>query len=573
MEQLRSLLIKINQYLSGLTASQKMLIGSLAVIMLMSLFLVSQYAGNAKLKTPFKDASPERQQAIYTLLKTRMQNVGMSEGAGDVTIPADKVSEAFAIVAEGGQLTGDSNLTFESLIENQSPWLSREQNKQQMAIVKMSELSKLISRFSSIRSAQVVIDVPETSGLGRAVRKANAQATVFPNGGVLTQTQVDSIAGLIAWSVAGLSTEEVRVIDGTNGRQHKATSEDDLLLSTYFDVMVKYENKIRQQLLEHLAFIPGVMVAVTAQVDVTRHSTEENRYLPDGDGSLAMVRSEDSNSIEQENITNSAEPGVRSNQPLDVNRGAAKGTKSEQKEERTESENFAGTTRDVIHDPGGYPTKLAVSVNVPRTYVKQLLVAAAGPVADGQEPTEPTEKEITDRFLKEQKQIEQSVEHLMGIVSMNPGNAQSSAVVSLIPVDLTFPSGGPGGVGTFGGSGGRVGGGGVGGTSLLAGGLLDKAILGGLAMFAMVMMVMMVRRAGKRVPLPSPEELVGVPPALQTNSDVIGEADESEAPMTGIEIGEDDVKSQKMLEQVSDMVKESPDVAGKLLGRWIALDD
>ena len=573
MEQLRTLLIKISDHLSGLTASQKMLVGSLAVIILMSLFLVSQYAGKANLKAPFASASVERQKTFYSVLQTRMQNVEMSD-SGDVVVPADKVFEAQAIIAEDGQLTGDSGLTFESLIKNQSPWLSREQNKQQMAIVKMTHLSRLISRFRGIQSAEVVIDVPETSGLGRAVRKPNAQATVFPTGGSLTQTQVDSIVGLIAWSVAGLSSEDVRVIDGTNGRQHKATSEDDLLLSTYFDTMVRYENKIRRQLLEHLSFIPGVMVAVTAQVDVTRRSSEENRYLDEGDGTISMAISEEFNSIEQTNITSSAEPGVRSNVPLDVNRGGSDGTKSKQEDERADFKPFVGNRTEVIHNPGGFPTKLAVSINVPRNYVKQLLVLAAGPVAEGQEPTEPTEDEITDRFLKEQKQIEESVEHLMGIVAPGSGRSQSSAVVFMIPVDLTSSTVGLGGIGNFGGSGGRGGGGGgIGGTALLAGGLLDKAILGGLALFAMMMMVMMVRRAGQRVPLPSPEELVGIPPALQTTSDVIGEADESEAPMTGIEIGEDDVKSQKMLEQVSEMVQESPDVAGKLLGRWITIDD
>ena len=81
-----------------------------------------------------------------------------------------------------------------------------------------------------------------------------------------------------------------------------------------------------------------------------------------------------------------------------------------------------------------------------------------------------------------------------------------------------------------------------------------------------------VRRSAKRPELPTAEELVGLPPKLQTTSDMMGEADETDTPMAGIEVGEDEVAAQKMLEQVGEMVKQSPDSAAKLLNRWIAVE-
>ena len=87
------------------------------------------------------------------------------------------------------------------------------------------------------------------------------------------------------------------------------------------------------------------------------------------------------------------------------------------------------------------------------------------------------------------------------------------------------------------------------------------------------MMVLMVRKAGKRVEMPTAEELVGLPPTLEAKSDVVGEADESETAMAGIEVGEEEIKSTKMRESVSEFIKQSPEAASKLLNRWITVGE
>jgi len=86
-------------------------------------------------------------------------------------------------------------------------------------------------------------------------------------------------------------------------------------------------------------------------------------------------------------------------------------------------------------------------------------------------------------------------------------------------------------------------------------------------------MFMMVKRSGRRAEVPSAEELVGVPPALQAQADVMGEAEEGEMAMTGIEVDEDHMHSQKLLEQVGELVSQSPESAAKLINRWIDIDE
>ncbi len=107
----------------------------------------------------------------------------------------------------------------------------------------------------------------------------------------------------------------------------------------------------------------------------------------------------------------------------------------------------------------------------------------------------------------------------------------------------------------------------------LGSGLVEKVILGVLAAAAMGMMLAMVRKAGRKTEMPTAEELVGLPPPLETKTDMIGEADESDSPLAGIEVNETDVAANKMLEQVGDLVKRSPEDAAKLLNRWVTVED
>jgi flagellar biosynthesis/type III secretory pathway M-ring protein FliF/YscJ len=60
-----------------------------------------------------------------------------------------------------------------------------------------------------------------------------------------------------------------------------------------------------------------------------------------------------------------------------------------------------------------------------------------------------------------------------------------------------------------------------------------------------------------------------VAPTIHAENDLVGEADESQTAMEGIELDENEIKTKKMLEQVQEMVKKNPNDAATLLNRWI----
>ncbi|MEL7474466.1 MAG: flagellar M-ring protein FliF C-terminal domain-containing protein, partial [Planctomycetota bacterium] len=561
-QQLGRILAQIRTQLGKMTASQQMLLGSLAVIMVMGLFLMSQYAGRAQMAElmPTDDAG-------QTLAALESAGIEAENRNGQIFVPPASRRLALAQLSQRGMLPNDTTILFSNLIEKQSWSNSRTQNEQLFNIALQNELGRLISLWDGIERASVLMDVPEPNGIGRIVRRPTASATVFTGTGrQLTQKEVDAIAGFVSGARAGLMPTDVRVIDGANGRQRRPTDESSTLPTTYIEHTAAVERDLRTKLSDMLVYIPGVIVAVTAQVDVTSVSERRQENLAINQGTLSLPRKESRTEQSTIEASNAGEPGVRSNTGADISRGSGGGPTNVSTQEDIEFENAVGSSVRQIVDPRGYPTRLAASVGVPEGYIRMLLDRARPAPAEGEEPTPISQDEIQARFLTERDAIAKAIRP--HVVTLGPGGemGEGDVVVTLLPMDLP-PGSTPQQAGVLGGLGGLIGSGD--GNLWAQGGMVDTIVLAVLAVAALGMMVMMVRRAGKKITLPTPEELVGIPPALEHDGEIIGEADESESAMTGIEVGDGVVQADKVRDEVVSLVTQDASQAANLLTRWI----
>jgi len=571
MDQLRRVLDNIRTQLTGLGATQKLLIGSLAVIMLMSLFLVSQYAGRPDMVALLEGAQGQDLSRAARILRT--SGITPEVQGSTLMVPAGTEDLAIARLAENRAMPSDqSTVLFNNLIEKQSWKNSRVQNEQLFDIATQNQLARWISDFSDIRVAEVVLDVPKPNGLGSGVRMPTAAVTVWTSAGSpIPQHTVDAIAELVAGARAGLATTNVRVIDGSSGRAMRPTDPNQTVPTTYLEHALKLENQTRAKMLDLLGYIPGVQVAVSAQVDVTRRSSKQTSYLPENKGTINLITRETGRSETQSSQARGAEPGVRSNQTADINRGkGSTGQSFETTNDESEFQGFAGSKTEVIDDPRGMATHLAVSINVPRGFVAAQI---ATPAAEGEEATPVSDADVAAKFPEIEAMIRAAVEpHVRTMTasqSLTDDTITEQVSISMIPIDMTIMTREPDEAGFFGG-GSSAGGGGMFG---VGGGLVDKLVIVGLAVFAVLMMVSMVKKAGRKIELPSADELVGIPKALDSDGDIIGEADESDTPMTGIEVDELELNTFKLLEQVNELVVQDAPTAAKIVERWIATED
>jgi hypothetical protein len=232
-------------------------------------------------------------------------------------------------------------------------------------------------------------------------------------------------------------------------------------------------------------------------------------------------------------------------------------------------------------DPRGAPTLVAISVNVPRSFVVAVAKSQTAQGGEGEEK-DPTDEQVRQTFEQlVRPAIIESIKPQVRALSMQsapgkmPKDEEITALmaqtvgVSLMPIDPVVPQVATSGMlGTLGitTSGGSI--------AIGTGGLIDKAVLGLLSLVAIGMMFMLVKKTAKRVETPTPEELVGLPPpAIEGASDIIGEADEGETAMEGIEVEEGQMEGQKKLEQVNTMVDKDAEAVARMLNRWIQTDE
>lgn len=572
MDKLRAILATIQRSLGGLGVTQKLLIGSSVVIMLMALFLVSQYAGKTQMMPLALGGDPDARQQVAAYLQTSHWQSGRDfqiGAGGEIMVRPEIKYQLTAEMAEGGTLPSGTQLFFDTLFETQKFTMTKGQLEESSRIALQNELARTLSHFRAIDWASVNLSLPPVTGLGRSLVTGSASVTVGTVGDQsLGQATVDAIASLIAGANSGIILTDVEVINASNGRVYKARNSEDQLPADRLAYARSIENAFTDKILELYGYINGVRVIVTADVDISRQRIDEIRALPKGEGTEAIKRSSSSKSTEDTTQSGGSEPGIRSNVAANVFTGqSGSGQTSTTEDTESESEIFIGTRRTQTTDPGGDWTFLAATIGIPRGYVVEELKreqVSADPEADVSEPTTDEIKVWYDAFAL------LVIEAVQGHLQVQAQDEWIDAEVrtSLLLVDYTSGRGQSMGIGSSGGGLLTVlsrGGGGI-------GGIVDKVVLGALATLAMGMMLMMVRKAGKRVEMPTAEELTGIPPTLMAEDEIVGEADETETPLTGIEVDDTEVRGRKIMDQVNELVAEDPDTAARLIKRWSNVD-
>lgn len=566
MEALRRIFATIQKQVGALSGAHKVIVGCACVIVLLALALVVVLGGRPTRVELLPGASQEDQQRA----KAHLDTLGIEsawDSNGRLVVPQKDAARAGSILVRSNLLPNDKALYFENLLARQSWMNSRQVNDQMYKVALQNELARMIGDINGVESARVTIDVPETRGIGAGVRTPKASVTAKSSDGrALTQGNVDAIAGVVEGSIAGLTLDRVTIIDASSGARRTVTTDSAASPTLAMDHAAKVEVQTKRKVEDLLAYIPGVVVGVTVTVDVTRSTAQVQSYLPTGKGSVSIEKKTSEVTTSSSESSGAAAPGVQANQTADITRsGSGSGTASKSAEGTVENEVRIGSRTETIVDPRGHSTSVAITVNVPTGYVSRLLESGGA--------SKPDAKALRDHFDQEVRPSIVAVlqPHLRAMVSQAHASLpaqelramiEESISVSLVPGDIPADVVQTAGLLTS-----------LGGSSGGMGGLIEKGVLAVLALFAVGFMAMLVRRSGKRTDTPTAEELVGLPPALETVGDVVGEADEGEAALAGIEVDESEMEAAKRLEQVGEMVGTNPDGAARLVRRWINIEE
>ncbi len=547
--------------LSSLSVSSRLLVGTLMIIMVMGLFLIAQYAGDS-------DLAPLR---VRTVALEPTKNWLDTEGIDYDTDDAGRIMVArndrqlIQVRLATESTVPPSELDWDAMMKDEvggTIWDSPEVQKQRERRFTMTYLKVMLSNLTFLRDAQVAIDEPDQlRGPGQGFFPSTASITVDTVEGPLTGGQARAIRSLVAAGISGMKVENVVVVDqqGTlYAGDHGGSAGSAQLDETARGVENHYENQITDVLA-----IDGLRVAVSALAE-PRSSYEQGREHGDPVESVRRTASETAMEIGRSGGGRpgfASNVGAQANQPLGM---AVSQPRSELEAEERETDVIVDATDMAIENPGGYVYKLSAVLNVPRVYLDQRWSAEGG-------AENPSAEDI--------KGLETVVrQELMGAISMMlqttpPANDLKGDVVQG-DVTVIFGLGfeGLASVDGLPNSTAMLAGGGLAGMSgdSIGSGGLRTWILGGLALAAIGAMLLIVRRTSGANLMPSEQELLGEPPALEAEVDIVmGEADEVEPPLDARVLDDEELRRKQMLSQLNELVVRDPSVAGILVKQWI----
>jgi len=556
VDRVRQAYESIQARLAQLSPSSRLLLGSISIILALTLFLVAQYAGGAPSKVPLA-ISPESVVPARAWLEAN--GIEHEERQGQLFVPPDRRTLVLAKLAES-RVGGDKLIDFNTLIEQESPFHSQEQSRFLRLAATMGVLESMISQYKGVRSAKVVIADPQrTTGLGAQHTPPTASVTVVMERDEMPQDLVDAVAGLVAGAHPGLKVEHVTVTDASAAKRRHARRIEDLAVGTNLEQQTRLETVVQRRIEQHLAFISGVMVAVHAQMVTKDISRREQSYRDPVVGPL----SERSSTTNSQGAAPSGDVGLRPNVGMSVvqaNRGQS--SNSETSEQRLDPR-FPNETA-LIRDPTGYAAKINASINVPRSYIVELWRLKGGANAGG----DPSEADLEAVRIEEIDRIRRSVEPLIDTDTFD--GARSGTVTVMVYADARPepppqpPPQGVSFVGLFG-------------PSTNANTMASMVGMLALLGIAVGLMFFIAMRALPKPP-PPPVPATGVADAgsAATESvtpglaaEVIGDAEKETPPLEGREVDDESLRRRQMLKQINEMVYRSPPDAASLLRRWM----
>ncbi|MBL1218267.1 MAG: hypothetical protein D8M59_12320 [Planctomycetes bacterium] len=557
----------VQAQLGRLYPIHKLLIGSAAVIAAMTLFIVSQYAGKPRMVMVAVD--PDQRSIATGYLQANGIKYEVSEGG--LYVPSTEQMEVTAILSERGALGTDVSSMLLELLQNQ-PWYANREQTQAIRDAAMNRvLSQIMTGWSYIKRADVVITSPKQSPGRSAMRNAaepTASVSIMSRGGALTPEQVAAISDFVAGAVQGLTPSNVHITDG--GRRYRTPSAGESTSGSNIDLRMKHESYFEEKILEALRYIPNVIAVVSAQVDTTQEVVRDIAYKPEDKGSVSFPTDATSKTTQRSGSSSGGEPGVRPNTGMTVSPSSGGSGESDSTEETTESfKPYAGMTETERTNSKGIPLKINATVGVPRSYLLKVWQDqnpdVTDPPGDAVLEAMPEMTRIKDAILP---LVETGVlaglndESSGGDVSIYQGEVVVSMFREMNPTQMgeaaTEQAGGAFSIP------------GLDAGAQFIGSSARTIGVVGLSLISLFIMLRLVRGSKAEPDLPSVEELVGIPPSLQTaETELIGEADASDAPMDAVELDDEEIRSQRLLEQMDELIKGDAKEVSRLMTRWI----
>ena len=563
MEFLKSQLARLQQQFGQLTASQKMLSVSLVAIMVMTLTWWGRYAGTAEME-PLLDQDVSAEEFSHISSNLKLHNIPFTPSGSRILVPADRRLEAVAALGFDQALPKDFSSAFMDIVgKMDNPLNSHDRSEAIRNEARQATLAGIFRYFPKVNTAAVMIDTTQKRSFDNPV---TARASVYlkmKSGEKADNRLVNAAADMICGAVAGIQRSNVKVI--VDGVSRLFVSEDGNdnpygggnYLETIRDAESYYAGKVQQQ----LSFCDGVMVHVVVTPKDESSLTETDQVDP------KVISREFSNENESTTTSSGNRPGgdvgvapnTGSNEKMTIGPGAGGGGEGDtSRTEKTtiKTENFPSRTKKTIKSPAGSVTVTSASVTFPRSFFIKAYKNLNG---SDKEPGEAVLGPFIASELERSRKVVKACLHL----------ATEEALVvetyfDLLPAVIEAPAQTTG-------------------VAMLFSGHAKEIVLGVFALASLFMISMLVRKTAPAAVVMAGQGSSSSMPSVGSTVDAMlakaglkamvsedaAEVSAGGQALDGVELDDNTIRAQQVVEQVTNLAKENPDVAASMIKRWM----
>lgn len=361
--------------------------------------------------------------------------------ADRVRIPRGQKAAYVAALVDGDALPPNPATFMDLATSDANPFESKQQREAKLKHAREKQLSHVVSHMNGIRTATVTYDEQEKGGFPRRVEKTAVAAVWSESSNGLDEKQVRSIRDFVAGSIAGLSRENVTVIDQTLGISYAGGEGGfhSIADDPYAARKRRYEEEWRQKIQQTLSMIPGVIVGVNVELDPELiHDKASVEYDPKKTAAVAVKENRKSAS------SNAPAPGGRPGavpNGVTANIGAVvsqiEGAQTESEESGSEQFNSVSRSETRGSKAAYVPTVVKASIRVPQSYFAKIW-REMNPPTEGQGTPQPTPAQLQEVEAQVKASIEQAVVALL--LKQEAGADPYTAVTVTTYQDLSTPA-------------------------------------------------------------------------------------------------------------------------------------
>jgi flagellar M-ring protein FliF len=332
--------------------------GVVAVMVALVMFMGKEPSELLYSNLDLKEASTVTQALDQAGIKYETKGDGST-----IMVPRDKVASARLMIAGKG-LVSSGSIGYEIFDGNNALGQTDfvQQLNRQRAL--QGELERTIKAMQGVNSVRVHLVLPKRQLFEQDAEQPSAAVTIGVGAREPSSEMVRAIQNLVSSSVPNMKAEKVAVID-QHGKTLSAPSDDSLAGKEAEDRRTEAEARIAKTVKDMIEGVLGpgkARVNVTAELDLNRVTTQEEKFDPDGQ----VVRSESTNESGNSETKNDDNAGVTATTNIPGQGGAngfqQLGSRSNANESVTNYE-ISKSITTTVREPGTIK-KVAVAVAI-----------------------------------------------------------------------------------------------------------------------------------------------------------------------------------------------------------------